>query len=188
MARSGPLQNTEALLSALRNGDEEAFESIFHAYYPRVFAVVFRLLGSAAEAEDVAQETFLRLYLRPLPAGREHNLPAWLLRVATNLAYNAIRHRNRQAGNEARAGSAADAAAGIDETVIATEAAERVRRALAGLPVRQARIILLRHAGLSYAELADALGVAPGSVGTLLALAERAFKELYDRLEEDGVW
>jgi RNA polymerase sigma-70 factor (ECF subfamily) len=59
----------------------------------------------------------------------------------------------------------------------------RVRAALARLPERSAKLLLLRHAGLSYAEIAAAVEVAPGSVGTLLARAERAFVAQYEQIE-----
>jgi RNA polymerase sigma-70 factor (ECF subfamily) len=57
-----------------------------------------------------------------------------------------------------------------------------VRRALAALPERQAQLLLMRHAGLSYRELAEALGIAPGSVGTSLVRAEAAFEKVYQNL------
>ena len=174
---------SEALLSELRQDNREAFEAIFHEYYGRVFGVAYRLLESAQEADDIAQETFLRLYLHPLPAGREHNLPGWLLRVATNLAYNALRSRHRRQANEARTVPDARPAVG-EETALAGGDSGRVRRVLAQLPERQVQLLLLRHAGLSYAEVAEALGVAPGSVGTLLARAERAFRDRYVAGEE----
>ncbi|MCX7668548.1 MAG: hypothetical protein N2439_00555, partial [Anaerolineae bacterium] len=60
-----------------------------------------------------------------------------------------------------------------------------VRRALARLPQKQAQLLLLRYAGLSYRELADAMEMAPGSVGTLLARAEAAFEQAY-RAETEG--
>jgi RNA polymerase sigma-70 factor (ECF subfamily) len=66
------------------------------------------------------------------------------------------------------------------------EERERVRAALARLPERSAKLLLLRHAGLAYAEIAAALQVAPGSVGTLLVRAERAFLAAYAR-EGSGV-
>jgi RNA polymerase sigma-70 factor (ECF subfamily) len=184
------LAQTEALLSELRRGSREAFETIFRTYYQQVFAVAYRLLGSAQEADDVAQEAFLRLYLHPLPAGREHNLAGWLLRVATNLGYNTLRSRKRR---EVREGAPTadlpdrDVPAGTNLAELpaaADDTAERVRAALAQLPERQAQLLLLRQAGLSYAELAATLGVAPSSVGTLLARAERAFRQYYGESEE----
>jgi RNA polymerase sigma-70 factor, ECF subfamily len=186
---------SELLLAGVREGKREAFEAIFRAHYGPVFAVAYRLLGSAQEAEDVTQEAFLRLYEHPLPAGRRHNLRGWLLRVATNLGYNVLRSRNRRQAREERARE--ESAAGEEASApppsgqagsawdgAAADVAARVREVLARLPERQGQILLLRNAGLSYAELAAAVGVAPGSVGTTLARAERAFRELYAGLEE----
>lgn len=178
------MSQSEALLEGLRQGDEAAFEAIFHTYYGRVFALAYRLLGSAQEAEDIAQETFLRLYLRPLPRGRNHNLLAWLMRVATNLAYNAVRARRRRQMKEKRPPTATTSEANPAEQVMQADTSRRVREVLASLPERQVQLLLLRHAGLSYEELATTLGVAPGSVGTLLARAERAFQQRYTELEE----
>ncbi len=186
MPGSEPLTETEALLAGLRAGSQEAFETIFREHYGPVFATAYRLLGSAAEAEDVAQEAFLRLYEHPLPAGRDHNLRGWLLRVSTNLAYNALRSRARRQRREERAQAPGEAAGASSpgQDVLAADTAARVRSVLAGLPERQVQLLLLRQAGLSYAELAGALGVAAGSIGTLLARAERAFREQYGKLEE----
>ncbi len=192
MLGSEPLSQTEVLLAGLRAGNQEAFETVFREHYGPVFAVAYRLLGSAAEAEDAAQEAFLRLYEHPLPAGRDHNLRGWLLRVTTNLAYNALRSRGRRRVREERAGSMRAAAETASEgqdaaarsAADAADAAARVRAVLARLPERQGQLLLLRQAGLTYAELATALGVAPGSVGTLLARAERAFRDQYAKLEE----
>jgi RNA polymerase sigma-70 factor (ECF subfamily) len=182
MAGESRLLQTDELLEQLRQGSDEAFAAIFRAYHGRVFAVAYRLLGSSAEAEDIAQEVFLRLYLHPLAGDREHNLAGWLLRVATNLAYNALRSRRRREARESRAIERPyDRTEAAPELSPATELAERVRAALAALPERQVQLLLLRQAGLSYTELAAALGVAPGSVGTLLARAERAFREHYER-------
>jgi RNA polymerase sigma-70 factor (ECF subfamily) len=178
------LSQSEALLEGLRRGDEAAFEAIFHTYYGRVFALAYRLLGSAQEAEDVAQETFLRLYLHPLPRGRNHNLLGWLMRVATNLGYNAARSRRRRQEKEERPATDARPEPNPAEQAIQADTTRRVREVLASLPERQVQLLLLRHAGFSYGELATTLGVAPESVGTLLARAERAFQQRYVELEE----
>jgi RNA polymerase sigma-70 factor (ECF subfamily) len=67
-----------------------------------------------------------------------------------------------------------------------TQERQRVRSALAQMKPRSARLLLLRHTGLSYAEIAAALEIAPGSVGTLLARAEAEFEREYRRQEEGG--
>ncbi|MGQ9555236.1 MAG: sigma-70 family RNA polymerase sigma factor [Anaerolineae bacterium] len=178
------LLHTQAFQDRLAAGDERAFEAVFRAYYGRVFATAYRLLGCAQEADDVAQEAFLRLYRRPLPAGRQHNLLAWLLTVATHQSYNALRGRRRRQEREDLAGKAV-VETEPTEVALSAHQCEQVRQALARLPERQAQMLLLRQAGLSYAELAAALVVAPTSVGTLLARAEKAFQEAYEQAERD---
>jgi RNA polymerase sigma-70 factor (ECF subfamily) len=180
LAEDKPL-STEELLDQLRQGSATAFETVFRAYYRQVFATAYRLLGSTQEAEDMAQEVFLRLYLRPLPPGRQHNLLGWLLRVTTNLAYNLARDQRRRSARENRA--LVDLQEDLEGEPIeigrGAETAREVREVLRQLSERQAQLLLLRQAGLSYAELAAAVGVAEGSVGTLLARAERAFRAKY---------
>jgi RNA polymerase sigma-70 factor, ECF subfamily len=180
LAEDKPL-STEALVEQLRLGSATAFETVFRAYYRQVFATAYRLLGSVQEAEDIAQEVFLRLYLHPLPSGRQHNLLGWLLRVATNLAYNSARNQRRRSARENRA--LGDLPEDLPGDPIGSgpdvETARAVRDVLRQLPERQVQLLLLRQAGLSYAEVAAAVEVAEGSVGTLLARAERAFRAKY---------
>jgi RNA polymerase sigma-70 factor (ECF subfamily) len=163
-----------------------AFEAIFHEHWTRVYALLFRLVGDRAEAEDLALEVFWRLYRRP-PA-REHgsNLSSWLYRVATNLGYNALRAFKRRQRYEEEAGRLALEAAPAPDPGIAAERAqerEQVRHVLARMKPRSAQLLILRHSGLSYAELAAALGVSPASIGTMLARAEREFEAQYRALE-----
>ncbi|HEU5089972.1 MAG TPA: sigma-70 family RNA polymerase sigma factor, partial [Roseiflexaceae bacterium] len=106
--------------------------------------------------------------------------------VAINRSYNMLRSRQREEQRLARVPiMLVDDA---DDPSLYAERSEqraRVRAVLAGLPERQAQLLVLRHAGLSYAEVADAIGVAPGSIGTLLARAEHAFSEAYQQLEQE---
>jgi len=176
-AASEQLPDRVVLQQWLLSGEQAAFEAVFRAYYGRVYALAYRLLGCRAAADDVAQEVFLKLYRHPLQPGREHNLLAWLLTVASNLAYNSIRADRRRLARETLSEMP-----GQDSPIESAEqalAAARVRAALAELPERQARLLLLRQADLSYAECAQALGVSPSSIGTLLARAERAFVERF---------
>jgi RNA polymerase sigma-70 factor (ECF subfamily) len=163
-----------------------AFEAIFHEHWTRVYAVLFRLVGDQAEAEDLALEVFWRLYRRPPAHEHGNNLSGWLYRVATNLGNNALRAFKRRQRYEEEAGRRVlEAAAAPDPDIAAGRAEERqqVRRVLAQMKPRSAQLLILRHSGLSYAELAAALGVAPGSIGTMLARAEREFEAQYRVLE-----
>ena len=165
------------LLSKARAGDRASFDELFLRYYSRIYDVLFRLTGDASDADDLAQETFIRLYKHPLPPEREHNVGGWLYRVAVNLGYNALRSAHRRTVYE----QASDTSTFADPEAVAARNDERrrVRQALAQLPEQQAQLLMLRHAGLSYQELAEALDVAPTSIGTLLARAERVFEARY---------
>ena len=177
-------ESDQTLLERLRQGDESAFNNLFVRLYAVVYRVVYGLTGTREAAEDAAQETFLALYRRP-PAP-DQPLRPWLCRVALNTARNALRAERRDALRVERAALDVVAAGELAEAVERAEERDRVRAALATLPQRQARLLLLRHAGLSYAEVAAALDLAPGSVGTLLARAERAFAEAYARCISTG--
>lgn len=167
---------------------QQNFDALFVAHYEGVFRLLYRITGTREEAEDLAQETFLRLHRSPhlwdeRQREREQNVGGWLYRVATNLAYNALRGQQRRERRESLVlGQALSAGSHEpDPAEVAQRADEQatVRRALAGLPERQAQLLILRHAGLSYREVAEVLKVAPGSVGTLLARAQAAFEKAY---------
>ena len=108
-------------------------------------------------------------------------LRAWLCRVATNQAVNDLRSESRRVAREARHANetAAVATDGIAESNLRAERA-LVRDVLLALPERSRDLLVLRAEGFRYHEIATALGVAPGSVGTLLVRAERAFRETYE--------
>lgn len=168
------------LLERMQHGDEAAFEGLFLRHYAQVYRVLYHLLDNRQEAEDLVQETFLALYRQPPPQRNAVPLPAWLCRVALNRGYNMLRSDRRE---RARLPRLVEPDTQLDPEVESQrrEDRSRVRATLAELPERQSSLLLLRYAGLSYAEIAVVLDVAPGSVGTLLARAERAFVGAYER-------
>lgn len=163
---------------------EARFEATFQEHWPRVFGVVYRLVGDAAEAEDLALEAFWRLYNHRLKI--EGEVGGWLYRVAMNLGFNALRASQRRWRYEVEAGRRS-----LEDTPLADPADEierdqrrqLVQAALAKMKPRSAQMLVLRHSGLSYAEIGAALDIAPGSVGTLLARAEAEFEGWYQVLE-----
>jgi len=191
MKREQAAASDARLLEQWSQGSVGAFDTLFLRYYARVYGLAFRLLGSPQAADDVAQEVFLKLYQQPLPAGGEpdlptsrHNLPAWLYRVTVNRAYNLLRAEMRRERREVT--TQGDAPPDPAEHALRQEERWLVRQALAALPPRQAQLLILRHTGFSYRELAEILQVAPTSVGTLLARAERDFEEAYLKLVGKG--
>lgn len=173
------------LLERIGEGDEASFEALFYQHYDLVYGLLFRLLGNRVEAEDITQEVFMKLHhhafrKRFFKRQREHHIGAWLYRTATNAGYNAIRSRQRRWQRNIVLVPDAAGAPGAEREVEQRERETAVRRALATLPERQTQLLLMRQLGFSYAECAQACDVAPGSVGTLLARAAKAFKQAYE--------
>jgi len=161
-----------ALLQGMHGGQELAFELLFHRYYASVFGVVLRVVGDPAEAEELTHDSFLKLYRRPIADSDDANVRAWLYRVATNAAFNAVRSRRRRLSWLQRFAGRADSR-DRDES-------QQVRDCLALMPERQRTALVLHFSGLSYAEIAETLGVSAGSDGTILARAEKRFKQIFE--------
>ncbi|MPQ97209.1 sigma-70 family RNA polymerase sigma factor [Modestobacter sp. I12A-02628] len=150
-------------------------EEVFRRDYQPVVAVAARVLGSRDQAEDVAQEVFLSFSRSTVPAAEARG---WLAVAAAHTALNLIRSGRRRASREETAFAAQhDVVSDVAETVVTREERSRVRAALALLPRKQAVALVLRHSGLSYAEVAAALDMSPGSVGTTVRRAESALRE-----------
>jgi RNA polymerase sigma factor (sigma-70 family) len=159
----------------------ERFDELFARLSAEVFGLTYRVLGDRMATEDVVQDTFLKLSSDArLLARPDHEVTAWLRRVALNLAFNRLRSQRRDRARLPRVTEIAADGSG-EQAVLRHEAQMEVRQALAGLPERQRACLLLRHSGYSYAEIAETLGIALGSVGVLLARAEAAFRLTYGR-------
>jgi RNA polymerase sigma-70 factor (ECF subfamily) len=167
---------------------ESAFEALFREHWAHVYRLLKRLVGDPAEAEDLALETFVRLYQRyPLREG-ESNPGGWLHRVATNLGLHSIRGWKRRERYEITAGKYAleDSPESRPSEIMAQEEDRRlVRLALAHMDERRSRLLILRYSGLSYQEIAEALELAPTSIGPLLLRAEREFEKHYRALVKE---
>lgn len=159
----------------------DRFEALFRRHYADLYRLTYRLLGDRVAAEDTVQEAFLRLAASPVVARPEAEVGAWLRRVGLSLAANRLRDDGRQRARLERAARLEPAEASEDgdpaRSVLRDETRAEVRAALAALPPRQRDCLLLRHSGYAYAEIAATLDVAVGSVGVLLARAERAFRQ-----------
>ncbi len=152
-------------------------EQVFRATYPRVVAVAARVLGSRDEAEDVAQEVFVSFGRTTVPAAEA---PGWLSVAAAHTALNHLRTGRRRAAREVAARDTSAVAPDTADVVVGDDERRRVRAALARLPRTQAVALVLRHSGLSYAEVAAALHLSPASVGTTVRRAESALRKEMD--------
>jgi RNA polymerase sigma-70 factor (ECF subfamily) len=170
----------------MRLRDSAALEQLFRRYYHPVRLLLARMLGDDDLADDLAQDTFVALYTHPpqLPVDDEA-IRAWLYKVALNRGYNALRSQRR---GQARLPNLYTPERELDPETEAVRAEERahVQAVLATLPERQAKLLVLRQEDLKYAEIAAVLEVAPGSIGTLLVRAERAFQLAWNHANADA--
>jgi len=162
----------------------ESFDNVYARERRKVETIALRVLGDRGAAEDVANETFL--LFSKLEDQPPENAAAWLYCVAARRALNVARDHVRRERREATVVRLVLATQGVDDDDPAMhyerdETRARVRSVLARLPPRKAQILVLRYAGLSYQEVAAALGVATTSIGTLLARAEHSFRREYER-------
>jgi RNA polymerase sigma factor (sigma-70 family) len=157
-----------------------AFERFFREHYPAVVRIACGVVGDPQTAQDVAQDVFIAALRRfPEPDGSDH-APAWVRVAAAHAGLNVIRGERRRDRRQQLSGIDV-APPGPEEAVLDRESRIEVRQALGRLPRRAATVLVLRHSGLSYAEVADAMNVKVGHVGTMLRRAESALrKELHD--------
>lgn len=180
--RNGPDREGEPDAQLLRRyaaGDQAAARTLTARHAPRILALARRMLGDAAEAEDVTQETMLRLW-RMAPDWEEDRaaLATWLYRVASNLSIDRLRRR-REAGSDALP-EIADETPGPLRRLEAGDRAAALSTALAALPERQRLAVVLRHLEeRSNPEIAEIIGVSVEAVESLLA---RGRRELAARL------
>lgn len=182
LARAGdPPRAVEAnedqrVLSRLAAGDVQAFRDVVTRHLPMVLAVSRRMLRDEAEAEDIAQETMLRLWRSAagLELGPEGMRP-WLRRVVGNLSIDRIR-ASRRTTTVDQVPEQAEPASQLRE-LADQDLSSRVQTALAALPERQRQAIVLFHfEGLSQIEVGSILGISDEAVESLLARGRRSLK------------
>jgi len=175
----------EALMARIARGDEPAFRALAGRHLPIMLGLARRILGNAADAEDVVQEAMLRVWThaprwQPLALFR-----TWLTRVVVNLCLD----RKRRAPWVAldAAGEIVDPAPGAGEKAERDERDRMVAAAIAKLPARQRAAIVLTYGdGMSNAQVADVLGTSVSAVETLLVRGKQNLRRAIDNvIDED---
>ena len=162
--------------------NEAEFASIFREHYQQTLGIARRVVRNHAEAEEVSAEAFWRLYRAGPESVSEGTVRGWLFRTATRAAIDVLRaSRHRGEKQELSSMDPEDRKESALHQLLREEEIGEVRQVLARLDVSKTQLLLLRHSGLSYAEIAAALKVRPTSVGTMLARAEQEFYKLYAR-------
>lgn len=171
---SDPRPDAE-LLAAWRSGDVAAFETLLRRHETPLIRHARVFVAHGRDAEDVVQETFLKLAQSPPePRPEPGALAAWLHRVARNLATDAARAEARRRKREERAAAEEETAGGLD-AVEADDTRAAVERGLERLPDDQREVLTLRLFGeRSYAEIATITGKKTGTIGWLLSVGMKA--------------
>jgi RNA polymerase sigma-70 factor (ECF subfamily) len=170
-------QSDSQLIRSWQAGDECAFETLLERHQRAVLNFCYRLLGNAADADDVAQEAFVRLYQQCAQLDPDRPLPAWLFTVARRLCIDRHRHRHRHPTEPL---ATAPELVTRENVVQNRELEAAIAAAIAALPEEQrTAIVLAEYHGLAQAEIAEIMG---GSVKAVETRIYRARRELRRRL------
>jgi len=171
-------------MAAAGRGDQDACRALVERHLPAVVALARRTLGNQAEAEDVGQDAFLRVW-RAAPSWQPRaKFTTWLHRVTVNLCLDRLRRKTMAAIDEMP--EMADPKADSEAAATDRQVAGQVEEALRKLPERQRLAIVLCHyQGLSQAEAAAALEIGVEALESLLARGRRKLKELLRVLADD---
>lgn len=183
------------LVVRLKKREEAAFNTFVRMFEQRVFALVFRMLGNKAEAQDLAQEVFITVFKSIDSFRGDSRLGTWLYRIAINHCKNRIKYLDRRStrahddvddvkreGDVAEGGALGGRPARPDEATEGSEMERAVRAALEGLDEEHRELIILRDLeGLSYEEIVQITGLPDGTVKSRLHRARAALREAIER-------
>lgn len=166
-----------------RSGDDEAFSMLVNAYQGPVFNLCYRILGNSAEAEDAAQESFLRAYRNLHRYDASRKFANWMLTIASNYSVDQVRKRRltllsleKLPGAHQRGGGGES----LDERLIKSQVEGEVRQLLGSLsPLDRSAIVLRYWNDLSYEEISEVLGVSVSAVRSRLHRCRKAMAETW---------
>jgi len=189
-----------ALVRALREGSEQAYETLLLRFQQPVYNLALRLLNDPSDASDVVQEVFLKVFRNVGHFRSQSSLKTWIFRIAINEAHNQrrwfFRHRRREVGIEdeqedsrSRAETLADAAQSPFDYVLDHEQQSMVETALGRInPTFRAAVVLRDLMDLSYEEIAEVLQVSLGTVKSRILRGREALRlELERKLQSPPV-
>jgi RNA polymerase sigma-70 factor (ECF subfamily) len=188
------------LMLQVRDGDAAAFTELVLRYQNRLLTVLEHLVGNREQAEDLAQEVFVRVFKARQRYEPEAKFSTWLFTIANNIASNALRSRNRRREVGVPEGNGSDSTPlSLEQLAKATsgaqptrrldkaEQAEMVRSAVAALSERQRLALLLaKFEGMSYQDIAQTMGLSVQAIKSLLSRARVNLKEILTPYVEQG--
>ncbi|MCW1734359.1 RNA polymerase sigma factor [Anaerorudis cellulosivorans] len=179
-------ENEILLIRAFKNGDQKAFEKLFERYHKKLYAYLMRLLDSKEDAEEIVQESFIKIWEKREEFIEGYSFDAFLFKIAKNTFLNFTREKvNRrvfedhfQLINEVESGK-------TDDYVIFKETREIIRLIIEGMPPRRREVFMMRKVeGLSRKEISEKLGISVITVDSQLLKANTYLK---DELKKYGL-
>lgn len=181
----------EELMAKIARRDARAFETLIRRHQRRVLNLIYRSIGDRTQAEDVAQEVFLRVWRAAEGYEPKANFTTWVYRIAVNLCLDALKAAQRKPSfvnlhadpenPDERNGEfvkGCDSALSPEEVLLAAEETGRIFTALQSLPAGQRMaVVLAKFDGLSYEEIGRILGCSVSAVESLLVRAKRTLRE-----------
>jgi len=182
VARMSDSRSEAEIIDACKQGDREAFHSLFETHKDRVYSIAFHYSGNEATARDVTQQVFLKLFTTINQFREDSQFTTWLYRIVANACMDEHRKGRRFVTLDSEIGIMDIKARGSQvERIYRREIAESVRGAIGELTPKLRMPILLKYVeGMSYDEIADALGL---SMGTVSSRLNRGHKMLARKLE-----
>ncbi|HLZ48161.1 MAG TPA: sigma-70 family RNA polymerase sigma factor [Candidatus Limnocylindria bacterium] len=178
---TGTAGDDEALVARIARGDPEALGVLYDRYGRTIFGVLYRMLGAPEAAEEVVQDAFHAVWRRAGTYRADRgSVRTWLLAIARNAAIDWRRTKGKRAEREGAIDEAAELIEGtrVDDRVIASLRAERVRAAVAALPIEQRQVLSLAFwSGLSQTEIATRTGAPLGTVKSRVRLGMAKLRE-----------
>ena len=177
------------LMELVGAGDEKAFEQLVERHQRLVIGTVGRMLATGSDAEDIAQQVFVRVWKNAKRYEPRAKFTTWLLKITRNLVFNELRRRSRHPQVPLQSESEEEERPLKDEHAVAPDASllehelqEAVDAAIAELPETQRMaVILRRYEELSYEEIAEALGQSVSAVKSLLFRARTELRQSLQR-------
>ena len=165
-----------ALLERVRRADKAAFSTLLSRHYDAAYRVAYRMMGRAADCEDIVQDAFVKLWTNPGQIREGQALRAWLMRVVSNLSIDRLRRKPLLNADDVP--EPASDKAGPDLVALRNSVSSEIDKAIAMLPERQRMaLIFVYYEGLSNRDAAAALELSVDALESLLARARRSLKK-----------
>lgn len=182
-----PFTDEQLMLRVKTDGDKQAFNALVERYRDRMVSYAYRMVGSAELAQDVAQETFVRVYKSAGTFRDDGRFSPWVYKIASNVCLSERARRAKDALNVdfETLEDTHDSGVVVEDQVMAALTSERLSRGIAKLNAQHKTALMMHvYQGLTYVEIGEALGVPTGTVKSRLFYAIRKLREVLE--EQDG--